>query len=180
MASPCRLCHKEIEEIDHILWRCKFFKWLWCWIKFLFMVNQDFWDRNQVVKIMKNWSPFVKEIGLSTLVNMMVVLWKRQNLINFKDSEPNPSKCITGRQRTSFVFRLNSPAEPPLGRCERFSASSPNLKKVPDISTRLVNRNNITKCTQQPTASRPTTRNNTTTLILNPLPYHGFTNHDPK
>ncbi|KAF5186917.1 hypothetical protein FRX31_023492 [Thalictrum thalictroides] len=76
LASRCYLCHKEVEDLNHIIWECNVSIDMWKWLSESFDALFEFNGFRQAMDKFNNAGSFIRDIWQAGVIATMVEIWK--------------------------------------------------------------------------------------------------------
>lgn len=94
LASMCSLCNASVEIAEHLFLSCSFSKAIWNWLNYVLDCHIDLSSMHTVLQICnRSWSPQLKDIVLSAVVNVVWAIWQCRNKCRF-DNKITPYESV--------------------------------------------------------------------------------------
>ncbi|XP_019431934.1 PREDICTED: uncharacterized protein LOC109339025 [Lupinus angustifolius] len=138
LPSICNLCRSTEESTDHLFFNCSFAKIIWNWLSFQLGYPIDHTSIKSILCISNAWSPQLKQVLISAVVNSIAIIWHCRNKSRFDNIIINSAQAIQMiKMNTSFTGNFtNLCAKPSLLEFSILRAFKINARynKAPAIS----------------------------------------------
>ncbi|XP_019435162.1 PREDICTED: uncharacterized protein LOC109341675 [Lupinus angustifolius] len=94
LPSICNLCWSNEESSAHLFFNCGFAKLIWNWLSIQFGYYIDHASLKSILSISSQWSPQLKQVLLSNIVNSIAVIWFCRNKSRFDNISIKFSQAI--------------------------------------------------------------------------------------
>ncbi|XP_019455084.1 PREDICTED: uncharacterized protein LOC109356206 [Lupinus angustifolius] len=104
LPSICNLCWSTEESSAHLFFNCSFSKLIWNWLSTQLGYSIDHASIKSLLSISTIWSPQLKQVLISSIVNSIAVIWHCRNKSRFDNLTINFAQAIQMiKLNTSFT-----------------------------------------------------------------------------